>query len=364
MAKPEDNRIERKVWDQQELESFVRKLRHNSDSLPPALEDLRRAGTFDPPVRIPKEAEGKGPESPTSVADSDAPESGDSGSRTDPRGQAEIIRVGTAGRERSAGPRVQLALSAFLPSETVQRLSTALTGEFTVVETSSLSGALEGVEVHRPTFVFTGLEFEPLHAPSLIAALKACPSSRSIPIAVITPQDPRLMDLSFYRPDTVLGMGSSFEDSVQEFVSEFMFADKASPRSRQNRFSQCQGRVLLAESSSMIQRVVGKLLHVAGADVTVVENVTETMLVTSSREFELIFLDLELPHADPNELVLFLRAACPDARIIGLVSDSLDPSTALVDTILEKPIRRSLLYSVCMRWLGQSVPPSKRRRAV
>ncbi|MEZ4647202.1 MAG: hypothetical protein R3E97_00205 [Candidatus Eisenbacteria bacterium] len=346
--------IERKVWDRQQLESFVRKLKHNpSSTLPPALEDLRRAGTFDPPVTLPKETLEGAESDETTGRGAEAGSASRSGSGA--AGQAAVIRIDTTDRKRPAGPRVQLALSAFLPDEVVATLSTALTEQFTVVETDTLSAAIQGIELHHPTFVFTGLEFEPLHAPSLIAALKACPTHRSVPIAVITPQDPRLLDLSFYRPDAVLRLGATFQDSVREFVSEFTFEDKHTGRGPHGRFAQCRGKVLLAESSAMIQRVVGKLIHVAGADVTVVENVTETMLATSSHEFELIFLDLELPHADPAELVPFIRATCPGARVIGLTSDTLDPSTALVDTILEKPVRRSLLFSVCTRWLN---PPA------
>jgi CheY-like chemotaxis protein len=240
---------------------------------------------------------------------------------------------------------------------------------------ADLPSALDQITRHRPDFVFTGLEFGALHGPSLIAALKACPSHRSLPIAVVTPRDPRLLDLSLYRPDAVVGESTEYGPSILEFLDEYRVRDQTEmpgvPKARWVRF---EGRILLIESSSMAQRIVGKMLHVAGANVTVVESVSEAMLVTVVQEFDIVLLDLEsnefvvnvgtrssrldLPSADPAELVRFLRAALPDTSVVGLASEDVDPELFGVDTILHKPVRRTHLFALCARLLRRNAAPT------
>jgi CheY-like chemotaxis protein len=67
-------------------------------------------------------------------------------------------------------------------------------------------------------------------------------------------------------------------------------------------------RILLAEDNMVSQRLGEKLLRREGHDVTVVSNGLEAMQAWEQQEFDLIFMDNQMPDMDGIEAVLNIRA--------------------------------------------------------
>lgn len=330
-------------WGPLDLDAFAARLRDVSGVRPPALGELRRAGKFDPPVVPP-------PVVP--VADP-RPEASAVPEPTAPADLPGSTRIAALGPRPGLGPTSvggrHPALSAFLSEESASRLAVPLDVlGIELVTAPDLPTALSSIAQVHPPLVFTGLELGRLHAPSLIAALRACPYHRCLPIAVVTNRNPRLLDLSLYRPDAVIAEDAGFEGAVEAFVGEFR-VQSTGGRNLTPGWWQLEASVLLVENSTMTRRYVGKVLHVAGAEVVAVEDTAEAMIVAAELEFDLILLDLELPGSESKELARYFRNALSTARTVGLTTGNPDPMEWGLDTILHKPIRRSHLVSVCNR---------------
>ena len=348
MAEKDEGAPHHQAWDREELENFADALRQSvasTPSPPPNSEELEGQVVASPEKDL-----GQG----SNETHREVPASAENEADPDPR-------ASTSGNS-DAGGRIQTAVAAFLPQESVRRLRGVLHPEdIDLLETPDLSTALDRIAGRRPEYVFTGLGFDALHSPSLIAALKACPSHRSLPIAAVTPADPRLLHLGLYRPDAVIGDVPSFESSTLEFLDEYRVPGRSTIRGIPNaRWSRFDGRVLLVENSAMAHRILGKVLHVAGAHVTVAESTSEVTLVAVTREFDIVLLDLEMPEADEDKLVHFLRAALPDRPIVGLTSEECDPVDRGVDALLRKPVRRGNLFTLCSRLTRQKDPRALR----
>lgn len=349
MTRSEEPDEKRAVWSPDELERFVRRAR-NTSWKPPSLEQLRRSGKFvESPIRIPlvPSALGTPPGDETAAG---ADENARSAGRT---------RDGIALTPEITG---HTALGAFLTETAIDALHPVLAAEGIAFEPSpDLASALAVIANRPPAFLFLGFHFAPLHAPSLIAALKACPFHRSMPIVVVTPSDPRLLDLSLYRPDAVVGETASLTESVAAFLDQVRLPQR-SPAPGGSPWVRLAGRALLVESSSMAHRILGKLLHVAGVEVAVVETSSEAMLATAERDFDIVILDLEMPSGDPADLIRFLRAAQPTAPLVGLSSVTTDPRVAGVDAVLHKPVRCAHFVSLWSRLLSRPALPQRLAR--
>jgi CheY-like chemotaxis protein len=114
-------------------------------------------------------------------------------------------------------------------------------------------------------------------------------------------------------------------------------------------------RILLAEDGRDNQRLITKILSVAGAKVELVENgalaVESTLAAASAgRPFDVIFMDMQMPVMDGYTAVRNLRQQGYRARIVAITANAMkgDREKCLeagCDEFLSKPVTRASLIS-------------------
>ncbi|MGE3315317.1 MAG: ATP-binding protein [Planctomycetaceae bacterium] len=127
-------------------------------------------------------------------------------------------------------------------------------------------------------------------------------------------------------------------------------------------------RILVAEDSPDIQRLIAFHLRAAGADVQAVENgrfALQALSVDGTTfgplrlppVFDLLLTDMQMPEIDGYELVATLRNKGWSRPIIALTAHALNGDSekclmAGCDAHLPKPITKDLLISTLARWAG------------
>ena len=136
--------------------------------------------------------------------------------------------------------------------------------------------------------------------------------------------------------------------------------DDHGPSARSDRLC---GRILLAEDAAIIHKLVSRFLHVAGAEVTVVEDGAEALRAAVETPFDLILMDVEMPEMSGVEVTAALRARGIQTPIVALTAH--DPRhieqeaahVGLTD-VLAKPIDRQTLVDKCAAFLSRQLTPS------
>ena len=117
-------------------------------------------------------------------------------------------------------------------------------------------------------------------------------------------------------------------------------------------------KILLVEDVSTTRRLVGHFLHVAGAEVVIVENGLDALLEVSQTPFDLVLMDIEMPVMDGRTATKTLRGKGDTLPIIALtVHDTeelhLEASKLGFNEVLGKPIDRKLLIETCARYISR-----------
>ncbi len=222
--------------------------------------------------------------------------------------------------------------------------------------------ALSAIAEQKPTAVLTSFELPGLSGASLIAALKACPSHRGIPTGLMTSTESLDRFLNFYKPDAILYKKHDFKDALDGFLEQYGIgskgqtdrADRAKPVEKLN------GRILLAEDTRIIQKLIGTLLHVAGAEVVIVENGAEAVSAASEEQYDLILMDIEMPNMDGREAAKQIRAEGINVPMIASTAHDCDSfrEEALelgFDDVLTKPVDRQVLIDTCAKRIGSGL---------
>lgn len=103
-------------------------------------------------------------------------------------------------------------------------------------------------------------------------------------------------------------------------------------------------KILVAEDSSVIRKMLSALLVRDGHAVTVVSNGVEALEAAGADPFDLILMDLRMPEMDGFEATRQIRAAAAHQPMIVALSGDDDPNTAEqcsaagMDGNLSKPI--------------------------
>lgn len=103
-------------------------------------------------------------------------------------------------------------------------------------------------------------------------------------------------------------------------------------------------KVLIAEDDRLNRMMVCKLLQKYGADCKTAEDGTEALKIALSHEFDIVFLDFNMPGYSGHECAERIRSHCAenDVRpplIVGVSADEDNGSNTLFDEFLPKPFR-------------------------
>jgi len=233
------------------------------------------------------------------------------------------------------------------------------------VETVRAKGAIDLLRIvveRSPRAVVVSRELADLPAAAVLQALRASAAHRAIPIAVTTSDEEALEERSQESTafDATLLKDSRFVDRVEAFLRDMGVPCAGSPGLAAKLLRDgASVRILLAEDTAAIHRLLARFLHASGADVVVVENGLEAVRQAGRGRFDLVLMDLEMPELDGCAAAKLLRAQGLRAPILALSAhdaQSLRKETALCGFtgLLSKPITREALVDACVAALGQT----------
>lgn len=221
-----------------------------------------------------------------------------------------------------------------------------------------IGGAMGAIARRKPAAVFTSLDLPGLSGLSLIAALKSCPRHRGIPIGLMTSADLQDRLPSVYQPDALIRKQDNLADDLQDFLDRYGIGKKKADGNSAG--VRLHGKILLAEDTQMIQKLMGTFLHAAGAEVMIVENGAEAVAAASAERFDLILMDIEMPVMDGREAAAKIRASGINVPMLASTAHEgnsfRDEALRLgFDDVLTKPVVRHLLIDTCAKYMVQGI---------
>ena len=124
-------------------------------------------------------------------------------------------------------------------------------------------------------------------------------------------------------------------------------------------------RVLLAEDNHINQRVSAKMLEKRGHSVTVVGDGQEAVTLALRQTFDLILMDIQMPHMDGYEATVAIRQSEIESRdhvpIIALTAHAMKSDqerciAAGMDDFISKPIHQADLFEKIERFGPRHLP--------
>jgi len=117
-----------------------------------------------------------------------------------------------------------------------------------------------------------------------------------------------------------------------------------------------KGKVLLAEDTPALQNLIGLHLKKIGFDFTIVENGLQAVEAATEHDFDLIFMDMQMPVMGGIEAVEILRQKGITVPIIALTANVLlEEKTACLkagcNQFVTKPVSRQELFEVAESYL-------------
>jgi two-component system sensor histidine kinase/response regulator len=120
-------------------------------------------------------------------------------------------------------------------------------------------------------------------------------------------------------------------------------------------------RVLLAEDNPLNQEVNTQLLRLLGLQVDVAEDGLKAVALASQHRFDLILMDMQMPHMDGLEAARQIRRLPGYAQtpILALTANAFAEDrvrclAAGMDDFLAKPVNPNMLHQSLAHWLGHS----------
>jgi signal transduction histidine kinase/DNA-binding response OmpR family regulator len=139
-------------------------------------------------------------------------------------------------------------------------------------------------------------------------------------------------------------------------------ADDVTPSSPQHTTPEVQDgrslRVLLAEDNAVNQRLTVRLLEKRGHTVTVVQDGTEALAALQRQTFDVVLMDIQMPHMDGLEATQAIRAREQDTAtrvpIVAMTAHAMQGDrerclAAGMDGYVTKPLRPTELFEVIAR---------------
>ena len=130
--------------------------------------------------------------------------------------------------------------------------------------------------------------------------------------------------------------------------------DMDAEKTVQPRFS---GHVLVAEDVEGNQMLLESLLNMMGLEVTIVANGNEVLQKALTRQFDLILMDIQMPHMNGFEATKALRKEGITTPIVAqtayaMKGDDKKCFEAGCDDYMPKPINRSRLVAILDKYLS------------
>jgi CheY-like chemotaxis protein/HPt (histidine-containing phosphotransfer) domain-containing protein len=119
-------------------------------------------------------------------------------------------------------------------------------------------------------------------------------------------------------------------------------------------------QILLAEDNPINQQVARELLQIEGFSVTVVDDGQQALNILKTQSFDLILMDVQMPHLDGYEATKIIRQTykTKPLPIIAMTAHALQLDrekclAAGMDDYISKPINPELLSQLLVKYLGQ-----------
>jgi len=160
------------------------------------------------------------------------------------------------------------------------------------------------------------------------------------------------------RPRSTLGQGTEFT-----FTIDLPLAPRPLPRKQENTpapeaLSPLKGHVLIVEDDTINQQVVSLMLQKMGLTTEVAENGIAGVTAASSRHFDLILMDIQMPELNGFEATRRIRQklAGKPLPIVALTANAMPEDRqaskeAGIDDFLTKPARMQELHACLHYWL-------------
>ena len=222
---------------------------------------------------------------------------------------------------------------------------------------AEVGAAISSMAEQRPTGILTAVELPGLSGVALAAAIKSCPRHRAIPVGLLTSKETVAGIAGAFAPDVVIHTNVHRVEAVAEFMGKFGIGVDATSAASPTQPTKLDGRILLAEDATTIQALLGKFLHVAGAEVVVVENGVQAVAAAAEQPFDLILMDLEMPEMDGYEATKRIKASGTRVPIIASTAHNADAVAeslreAGFDGMVSKPIERQALIEACAGYMS------------
>jgi CheY-like chemotaxis protein len=130
----------------------------------------------------------------------------------------------------------------------------------------------------------------------------------------------------------------------------------------QDRFT---GQVLVAEDSPANQKLIGLHLKRLGLQATIVDNGKKAVDAVADHDFDLIFMDMQMPEMNGYDATRALRAQGETLPIVALTAYAMEEDDkkcydAGCDDYLAKPMDRNKLIDVIRKYLPNEQDASER----
>ncbi len=160
-----------------------------------------------------------------------------------------------------------------------------------------------------------------------------------------------------------LGKGTSFELQIpckgvlqEDIVTDTTGIIEEKPCCKKSRPELLSGNILLAEDNDVNQLLISCFLEKMGATVFVASNGQAAVELAQINDFDLIYMDMQMPIMSGVDAVLTLRGENYSGPIVALTANATEDDRRLCieagfDDFITKPIVRETLYNVTARYL-------------
>jgi CheY-like chemotaxis protein len=183
---------------------------------------------------------------------------------------------------------------------------------------SDFQGATGVLAGETPALVVTGFELNGLPGASLVAAMRASPAHRVVPAIFVTSRS--------------LGKGVETRLGCPIVVKSPRLREEIAAKIEELGFARAAGgpapggdalrgrRLLVAEDTEAMRRLISHRLHLRGASVTLANDGFEASVAGLSGGFDLIVLDIEMPRLDGRDAARLLRESGVRTPIVALTA--------------------------------------------
>jgi CheY-like chemotaxis protein len=220
-------------------------------------------------------------------------------------------------------------------------------------------GALGAICDHLPGLVISSVALPDLPGTSLVAALRTSTLYRALPIVILSGDTASFQLNSPHAPDALIAKDSELEANLGEFLDTLGMTKPGDDGVHAKRASQSmQGRrILLAEDCRFSQVATSRVLHVAGAEVVVVENGSDALDAVAKSQFDLVLMDIEMPVMDGREATASIRRSGSKQPILTMTGhdreEFADEAKRIgFDAVLPKMLPRGDLVRICLEHMA------------